>query len=104
METAAAAQAAFIWLQALIVPLLLLNWARVASGTPSFAWVVRPLAVAALPLAELCFLLGVVAVLFGAVFHALAGPRLAAWARFDATLATMAENAFVGARPRAAPA
>ena len=98
VDSVAAAQNFFICMQVITVPLLLLSWLCVASHVPSFGWITRPLSSAALPLFELLFLLGTVAIFFGTIFHVVVGGRLLIWSEFDKTIAAMGENAFIGAR------
>lgn len=97
----AAAQRAYIAAQAVVIPLLLLNWALVARHTPPLASLLRPLALAAPQLAELAIVVAVPSCTLGICIVLLAGHRLEAWQTFGAGGARLGENVLVGAPPRA---
>jgi hypothetical protein len=75
---------------------VLLNWVLYASRTTAFATIMRPLALAAVPLAELAVILAVAAALLGCGVHVLVGERLALWSRLSSTAARMGEPVFIG--------
>ena len=89
------AQHVYIAGQVVVVPLLLLNWALAARHAPRFATLMRPLALAAPQLAELCIVLAVSSGLIGMGILLLAGPRLESWNSLLSMAQALAENVFV---------
>lgn len=98
----ATAQRAYIAAQAAIIPLLLLNWALVARHAPRFAALLRPLALAAPQLLELCVVLMVPSYTLVVAMVLLAGHRREAWSNAVAAGIRVGENVLVGAAPSAA--
>jgi hypothetical protein len=102
INAVARSQRQYIRYQVVIVPLVLLNWVLHAARTKAFAFMMRPLALAAVPLAELGLVLALVATPLGVGIHLLVGDRVAVWSGPGSTAARMGENVFVGGHLRAA--
>ena len=90
-------QRAYIVCSCIIIPLLLTNWSAHAARTHAFEFMMRPLSKAAVPLAELAFLLGVVGVLLGLLTMVQVGDRLEEWSSFGNMAEYVAVQTFVGA-------
>jgi hypothetical protein len=81
----------------LIIPLLLVNWSEHAAKTNAFQFMMKPLSTAAVPLAELAFLLSIVGVLLGLLAMVQVGDRLEEFSSIGNMVQYVSVQTFVGA-------
>ena len=93
----AAAQFWYIAMQVVIVPMMLVNWALHASRIRAFEFMMQPLAIALVPLAELALILSTVGILLGMAVHVIVGPRVELWSDLGFMAERVSEHVFVGA-------
>ena len=93
-------QSQYILWQAVVVPLLLLNWFVHAHQTEPFQFMTVPLLDLAVPLLELALLLASVGMILGVSFVLFAGERVERWSTLQGMLHRMYEHVFIGMCPR----
>jgi hypothetical protein len=96
VKAVAAGQEGYINLQACIIPLLLLNWGLFSHQTPAFQFLTKPLALLALPLAELAIVIMTVGLLLGMAIHVLLGERVEHWSSLASMAQRIVEHVLVG--------
>jgi hypothetical protein len=96
VKAVAAGQDGYIILQACIVPLLLLNWGLFSHQALAFQFLTKPLALLAIPLAELAIVLMTVGLLLGMAIHVLLGERVEHWSSLASMAQRIVEHVLVG--------
>lgn len=91
------AQRTYVLVQVLVVPLLLLVWAVLASRTPAFTWIIGPISDCGLFIAELALLIACLATLMCTQMHVVLGPRIKQFSTFASTFGILSQDIWIGA-------